>query len=394
MEIFIKNKKIKVARIATVPLSFTHILDLLKYLDQSDEFELHIVCSYSPYLDELRIKYKNTIFHEIYIPRNIELLNDLKSLIELTKLFAKERYDIVHSHTPKAGLVTALAGFLTTRKIRLHVFTGQVWANSKGLKKFVLKSIDKFIALLNTKNYADSIGQKKLLIAENIGSEKSLSVLHKGSMGGINIDRFDPEKILPLSLKEKERLFPNYQGKIILYLGRLNRDKGLAELASAFNQLKKKHDVKLLLVGPFETMEDEIFSSLINELKNDEAVTHLDFVSNPEVYLGLCDIFCFPSYREGFGTVALEASAMEKPIVASNIYGLLDAISDQETGLLFEVKNPLDLEEKMTTLLSDPEYAKKLGKQGRIRVIRDFTDRILTEKMIEEYFHLIKASHG
>ncbi len=383
-------KKIKIARIVTVPIVYTHILDLLDFLDKNDHFELHLICSEGPFLNELRERLPSAIFHIICIPRDIEIRNDIQCLWELFKIFRREKFDIIHSHTPKAGLVTAIAGFISGTKYRLHSFTGQVWVNMSGPKKTLLKFLDKIIARLNTHNYADSVGQKKFLLEQGIGTPESLTVIHKGSLGGINVGRFNPEKLQSEIQKQREEIFPNYTGRILLYLGRINKDKGLNELKDAFFNLKKKYSLKLLLVGPLETLDDLSFSEVVETLKKDSDVTFVNFTSVPEVYLGLCDIFCFPSYREGFGTVALEASAMEKPIVASNIYGLSDAVADNETGLLFEVKNSNDLTKKLETLLSDENLARKLGQQGRTRVQKDFSNQILTEKLIEDYQRMVE----
>jgi glycosyltransferase involved in cell wall biosynthesis len=383
-------EKIKIARIVTVPIVYTHILDLLDFLNESDQFELHLICSEGPLLSELRQRLTKAVFHIVYIPRDIEIMSDVKCLWKLFKLFRKEQFDIIHSHTPKAGLVTALAGFLSRTKHRIHSFTGQVWVNMSGAKKILLSSLDKIIALLNTHNYADSMGQRNFLLEHGIGTPKTLTVIHKGSLGGINVERFDPERLKENIQNLRREVFPGYEGKVLLYLGRVNRDKGLNELKEAFFSLKKKYPLKLLLVGPLETLEDLAFKETVDGLKNDSDVTFINFTTTPELYLGLCDIFCFPSYREGFGTVALEASAMEKAIVASNIYGLSDAVADNETGLLFEVKNSDDLTKKLEKLLSDNDLAIRLGKQGRARVQKDFSNQILTKKLVEDYLKMVQ----
>lgn len=385
-------KKIKIARIATVPIAFTHILDLLEFLNQDERFELHIVCSEGEFLKNLKDKLKNTTFHTVLIPRDINPIQDLKALIALFRLFRSENFDIIHSYTPKAGLLSALAGFIAGSRVRLHSFTGQVWANLTGFRKSFLVFLDKVISWLNSCNYTDSIGQRKILIENGVGTDKNLLVIHKGSLGGINAERFSPDRLQARIEQKREELFSQYEGKVLLYLGRLNKDKGIKELWSAFQVLRSKYKIKLLLVGPVETLEDISFKVLIDEMMKSSDVSFVNFTPEPEIYLGLCDIFCFPSYREGFGTVALEAAAMEKPVVASNIYGLSDAVENGKSGLLFEVYNSSDLTTKLEILLNDEEYANSLGRYGRERVLRDFTDKILTEKMISEYFRLLKRN--
>lgn len=385
-------KKIKIARIVTVPIVFTHILDLLVALDRDPRFELHIVCSEDKYLNDLKNKLLNTRFHIISIPREISPIKDLKALWCLWLIFLREKFEIIHSHTPKAGLLSAFAGFIAHVDIRMHTFTGQVWVNLTGAKRRFLIFLDKVIVFLNTKNFTDSFGQREVLLQNGVGSERSLSVIHKGSLGGINVERFNPELLRDKIEKKHEELFNASKDKVLLYLGRINKDKGIKELWNAFQLLKVNFKIKLLLVGPIESLEDEDFRNLINELKKCSDVSFINFTSEPEIYLGLCDIFCFPSHREGFGTVALEASAMEKPVIASNIYGLSEAVEDGKSGLLFEVFNYKDLALKLEQLISDESQARELGKYGRERVLRDFTDKILTEKMIEEYLNLTKKN--
>ena len=170
----------------------------------------------------------------------------------------------------------------------------------------------------------------------------------------------------------------------------MNKDKGLQDLREVFLYLKNHFKIKLLLVGPIESLENQDFFELMKFFKAEPDVTYVEFTSTPELYLGLADIFCFPSMREGFGTVALEASAMELPVVARNVYGLSDAVADGESGLLFDSNISGDFEVKLEKLLASPELAQRLGKQGRARVLRDFSEQLLTEKMIGEYLRLSK----
>ncbi|MGZ3790553.1 MAG: glycosyltransferase [Bacteriovorax sp.] len=378
-------KKIKIARVVTVPITFLHILNLLDFLSSDERFELHIICGKDYYLDEFRARYPHVTFHIIEIAREINIIQDFKALAQLMFLYLRENFDIVHSHTPKAGVVSALAAFMARIPIRLHTFTGQVWITLTGAKRFLLIALDRLIGLLNTHNYADSLGQKNILLEYKIGKEKGLSVLHKGSFGGINTERFNPDRLKEQIKALRMELFPQFNGKVLIYLGRLNKEKGLQELSVAFFALKKKYSLKLLLVGPQESDENQDFIKLVENLKADSDVISINFTSTPEHYLGIADIFCFPSYREGFGTVALEAASMGIPVVASNIYGLSDAVEDGKTGLLFESKNAGDLMLKLESLITDPELSEKLGAQGRERVKKDFAEQILTQKMVEEY---------
>lgn len=380
-------KKIKIARIVTVPFTFISLLGLLDFLDKDGRFEVHIISGKDPFLEVLKTRYPNLRFHYVNIPRKIELKNDVKALFDLRRIFAQEKFDIVHSHTPKAGILTAVAGLMSFVPVRLHTFTGQVWVAYTGFKRTFFKTLDNFISTLNTLNYVDSLSQRVYLLDNNVGSPGKLAVLHKGSLAGIDVHKFDPERTKSKAKALREKLFPGFQGKVILYLGRLNNDKGLLELGNAFFELKEEYALKFLIVGPEEKVSPEL-ESLIQKLRNDPDTYFEGFVSNAEEYYGACDIFCLPSYREGCPASVLEASAMKKPVVASNIYGIADIVVDGKTAFLFEVKNKEDLKNKIEKLVCDESLSHEMGKAGREFVCKDFTVELLTQKMVAEYLRL------
>lgn len=382
-------KKIKIARIVTIPFALISLLGLFDFLDKDERFEVHIISGIDPFGDILKSRYPHFKFHTVNISRKVSLIKDLRTLIDLLRIFSFEKFDIVHSLTPKAGILSALAGFLTLIPIRLHTFTGQVWVDYRGLKRIFFKGLDNFICKLNTQNFVDSPSQRQYLLDNHVGSPDKLIVLLKGSIAGINIKKFDPAKIKESSKLLRESLFPGFDGKIILYLGRINNDKGLKELGTAFLELKKKFKLKLLIVGPQESVASGL-SLLLDQLKKDKDAKFIGFVSKVEEYYGVSDIYCLPSYREGCPTSVLEASAMEKPVVASNIYGISDVAIDGQTALLFEVRNAKDLELKLETLIVNEEFSRKLGLRGRQFVCEDFAENFFTEKMVAEYLRFIE----
>lgn len=377
-------KKIKIARIVTIPFTLISLLNLFDELEKDERFELHVICNTDNYLDVLRERYKKITFHLIPIQRQISINNDFKALLQLIKIFYQVKFSIVHSHTPKAGILTAIAGLICKIPIRIHTFTGQVWVDFKGYKKWFYILIDKVICILNTKNYVDSFSQRDFLIKNKVGNTKKLKVLNKGSFAGIDLKKFDPGSNKNEITRIRNQMYPDFNGKVILYLGRINNDKGLLELGKAFLELKKKYKIKLLIVGPLEVVSTEL-ENLLNVLKEEEDVSFIGFVTNTEIYIGLCDIFCLPSYREGCPTSVLEASAMLKPVVVSNIYGTKDIVVENETGLFFKVKNEKDLQEKLEMLLKNEKLIIELGQNGKKFVEANFSNIELTKKMILEY---------
>lgn len=311
---------------------------------------------------------------KVDISRNISLKKDINSLIQLIKIFKKEKYNSIHSITPKAGLITSIAGKIAGIENRIHIFTGQVWKNYSGIKREFFKSIDKLISNLNTEILIDSHSQKDFLMKEKVLKEEQGIILGSGSISGVDINRFKSNKLKrnnlrkELNIKEDEVLFG--------FVGRLTNDKGIRELLEAFN-CKELSDSKLLIVGPDEEN--------LTELLKKENVIYLGYQSIPEDYLNIMDVFCLPSHREGFGSVLIEAGAMEIPCIASNIYGIQDAVLDGETGLLHEVGNVKDIRKKMIQLKKDNGLRKKLGENGRERVYKEFSANHVSKKWLEFY---------
>jgi glycosyltransferase involved in cell wall biosynthesis len=381
-------KKIKIARIVTVPFTFISLLGLFDSLNEDDRFEVHLVSGTDAFEEVLKKRYPNFRFHYINIPRKVRLMDDLKALVSLCKLFAIEKFDIVHSHTPKAGILSALAGFFFRVPIRIHTFTGQVWVEYKSHKLRFFKFLDNSICHLNTLNYVDSLSQREYLLRNNVGTPDKLVVLHKGSIAGINMNKFNPERVRVKAAALRQELFPDFNGKIILYLGRINNDKGLIELGNAYFELKKNYKLKLLIVGPSEYISQEL-ELVLNQLRADNDTKFLGFVSNAEEYYLATDVYCLPSYREGCPTSVLEASAMGKPVIASNIYGISDITIDMETALIFEVRNTSDLIAKFKKLFENEDLGVQLGKRGRKFVSENFSEKILTQEMINEYLKFV-----
>lgn len=386
-------KKVKIARVVTIPFVFIPIINLLEAMDRDERIQLYIVCSNGEFLNELKQRLPNTKFQIIAISREIHLLKDLIALAYLIKFLKQEKIDILHSHTPKAGLLSAMAGFLCRVPHRIHTYTGQVWATMKGFKKLLLINLDRLIYTLNTINLVDSNGQRKFLIKSRVGKINKLQVLGNGSFGGYDVGKFNRIRIEEEIQRERSNLFPNFSGTIISFLGRINEEKGIKELYLTFVELKKLYDVKLLLVGPMDKGSTKEFFSIIEKIEHDKDVVYVDFTNTPELYLGIGDIFCFPSYREGCANVVFEASLMEVPVVVSKIYGTEDAYVDNVTGLEFRTRDIKQMQAKIEYLILNKDKRISFGKAGRERVVKDFSDDNLTKIMIDFYLNIEKRKN-
>jgi glycosyltransferase involved in cell wall biosynthesis len=322
----------------------------------------------------------------VAIERKIKPLADLAALFALYRLFCARRFDLIHSVSPKAGLLAMLAGFLAGVPRRLHVFTGQVWVTRRGLSRFFLKSLDRLLAALATHLLADSPSQRDFLVAEGVVTATKCTVLGKGSISGVNTARFQPDAAAR-DMVRLELAVPA-DGVLFLYLGRLNRDKGIADLAAAFaNLCRSRDDIWLALVGP----DEENMATLARQLCGAHA-DHLrlvDYTNTPQRYMAAADVFCLPSYREGFGTVVIEAAACGVAAIASRIYGLTDAVIDAETGLLHAAGDVAAIETMMARLAGDRALRQRLGAAARNRACADFAMPVLTSALLVFYAKML-----
>lgn len=314
----------------------------------------------------------------IGIERKIRPWSDAKALWQLIRLNKSRRFDAVHSLTPKGGLLGMLAAWLCRVPIRTHVFTGQVWATRTGLLRRLLRSIDQLVAGLATDLWADSQSQAQFLIAEGVCQPNRLLVPGDGSLSGVNVHRFSADTQRRERVREALGFAEGYT--VFLFLGRLQREKGVLILTEAFRRLALKYDTpQLLWVGPDE---DQLAEQACSSVRGRSHVIGL--TNSPEDYIDAADVLVLPSFREGFGTVVIEAAAMGLPAVASRIYGLTDAVIHEETGLLVPPADADKLYQAMERML-DTRERERLGNNARTRAIKHFSADRLTQYWVSYY---------
>lgn len=318
----------------------------------------------------------------IPIAREISPLADLLALFALWRLLRREKIQIIHSNTPKAGLLGMIAGMLAGVSVRIHWFTGQVWATRKGFERWLLKASDRLLATCATHLLADSLSQAEFLVSEGVVQPSQVTVLGEGSVCGVDTDRFQPSPDI------RSRIRANYgiadTDCIALYLGRLKLDKGIPELASAFLIAAQQcPDLHLLLVGPDEGGMREVVGQIIRDVS--DRVHFVGFTTEPEAFMAAADYFVLPSHREGFGSSVIEAAACGIPTIGSQIYGLTDAIIDGRTGLLIPVGNVSAIADAMIKLTTDKDFRLYLGKQALKRINSDFNQTILINALLSYY---------
>ena len=279
------------------------------------------------------------------------------------------------SISPKAGFITSLSSFVARVQYRIHWFTGQIWVTKKGPIRFFYKILDKIIFYFSHHVLVDSDSQKKILISNNIITNKKSTVLLNGSVGGVNIRKFKFKRTHRDLLRKQLKISKN--DFIFLYLGRINRDKGIIDLIKAFKKIENFYRTFLVLVGPIEDI------NIKNYIKNNQKIIYAGETSVPEKWFSAADILCLPSYREGFGSVIIEAGSCNLPTLGSNIYGIVDAIEKNQTGFFHEANNIADIKNKMIFIIENKKLVKKCGQKARKRVHNKFEENLFGKKFLE-----------
>ena len=322
-------------------------------------------------INSKNIKIDNNYYSNqfIKIKRGLNLFNFFSCFLILLFFIKKNSNNLYISIHPKNGFLLCICKFFL-KFTSLHIITGQIWANKKGLNKIILKFLDHLIFTKNDYLLVDSYSQISFLKKQ--GFFYNFECINYGSICGVDIKKFKKSKLDKLSFQKKYNLPLN--SKFILYVGRINFSKGINILIKAFDQIIQKNDnYFLIIVG-----SDEInFNSLLNKYSNNLKLKVIKFEhsSNIMFYYSIADIFCLPSLREGFGLSVIEASASRLPVVVSDIYGLHDSMIDKVTGLKFKVGNCNSLYNKLNYLIRNPNILERFGNQGLVFVKENYDSK-------------------
>ena len=324
-------------------------------------------------------------FIHIPLSRKINLLIDVLALGHLIKFLNRKSFSAVISVTPKAGFIAAIAGRLYRIPVRIHWFTGQVWATKSGLVRKFLRAIDSCIGFLVTNAFVDSFSQYEFLVENKVLSRDKGQVICSGSISGVDLDRFKSNAKFRAKIREGYSI--STSDCVFIFLGRLNRDKGIFDLLqAAAKAVSFDSKIHLFVVGPDE--EDVIRTARDSGLLSSN-IHVIPKTEKPEDWLSVGDVFCLPSHREGFGTSVLEAAAIGLPAIGSSIYGLTDAIVHDVTGILVNPKDIDGLCAAMVNLSKKREVRKEMGNAAYCRVSEHFQTFMLVDAFDEILHSLI-----
>lgn len=377
---------LKIIRTATIPESLLVLLrGQLQFLN--NHFNVIGLSSSGDALHELE---KQEKIHTITVnmERGISPLKDLISLYKLYVQFKKEKPTIVHSITPKAGLLTMLAGKMAGVPIRMHTFTGLIFPTRSGLMQKLLIKMDQLLCWAATNIYPEGNGVKNDLISYKITS-KPLKVIANGNVNGIDLDHFNPTKCSDVAITELEKsLNINPNDLVFVFVGRLVGDKGINELVEAFLKLNNQN-TKLLLVGPLEAELDPLKVETVNEIETNLNIISVGFQKDVRPYFAISNALVFPSYREGFPNVVIQAGAMEIPSIVTNINGCNEIIIEGENGIIIPVKNSEAISNAMNKILNDKEYYERLKANARPMINSRYEQSVVWNALLDEYNSLI-----
>jgi len=381
-----EGKKKRICFVVAVEITIkAFMIDHIRILQQS--FDISVVVN-THNIKFLQPSGVNVTVIPVKIERKIVLFSDVIALIKLYHLFRERKFDIIHSITPKAGLLAMVAGAIAHIPIRIHTFTGQVWATRAGVERWFLKTIDKLLVFCATNILVDSHSQKNFLLGQRVVSEAKAHVIADGSICGVDAEKFSPNPAARKAIRDR---FHIHETDItFLFLGRRNRDKGLLDLARAFSKICSEYNnVHLLVVGPDE---ENMKNQMIDICESCSEKVHFEeYTDVPEQYMSAADVFCLPSYREGFGLVITEAAAIGIPSIGSRIYGITDAIEDGVTGFFFEPAASHDLMLKMARFVENPSLIKTMGEKAKINALEKYSKEKITSAMLD-YYRAIASS--
>jgi len=380
----ITKTKIRIIRISTVPISLNILLKgQLNFLN--NYFEIIGISSSGKDLEDTALR-EGIKTYSINMERNISLIRDFISFILLMRLFLTLKPQIVHSITPKAGLLSMAAGYFTKVPVRMHTFTGLIFPTRTGFSHWLLKNMDRLTCRFATYVIPEGEGVKRDLIRYKI-TNKTLNVIGNGNVNGVNTTYFSKVSVSNEVLQQTREMWQiKPEDFVYIFVGRLVKDKGINELVAAFKQIQtKKQDVKLILVGPFEPELDPLQELTLNEIKTNPGIITTGFQEDVRPYYSISHCLVFPSYREGFPNVVMQAGAMGLPSVVTDINGCNEIIEPEHNGLIIPTKNTKALEEAMLRIVEESTLTKKLASNARESILSRFDQGTIWKLIKEEY---------
>lgn len=387
------NPNLKLIRITTVPLSLKVLLRRQLHF-MSSHFNVLAVSSPGQMLIDVGTQ-EGVKTAAVEMTRAITPVKDLKALWQLYRVLKREKPAIVHTHTPKAGLLGMLAAKMAGVPIRLHTVAGLPLMESTGNKRKVLEGVEKLTYNCATRVYPNSQNLAQFILQNGFCNSSKIKVLGNGSSNGIDTEFFQSSPTIEeVSNDLKKEHGITDEDFVFLFIGRLVRDKGIEELVQAFIELKrKKRGIKLLLVGPYEPELDPLSAAAEKTINEDKDIICAGFQQDVRPFLQLSQALVFPSYREGFPNVPMQAGCFHLPSIVTNINGCNEIIKHGENGLIIPVKNKAALGAAMEQLLIDEVAYNEMKQNARKMIVERYDQQHFWSLLLTEYREQLKKHH-
>ena len=377
------TEKIKILRVVTSSISFKLIDGQAQFMQQQG-YQV-ITASGGPFPKEEIPQLKGVRFiPQPHLVRPISIKEDLLALRDMIRLIRKERPDIIHSHTPKAGLMGMLAGWLCRVPIRIHTVAGLPLLVHRGFKRKVLNLVERITYRCATYVYPNSHRLRDTIISLKLASPDKLRVIGDGSSNGINVQHFCKELFAEELVDPiRKQLGGSFT---FIFVGRIVRDKGICELVEAFTRLQQEHpDARLLLVGDFEQELDPLPEDVYHTIQSHPAINCAGWQDDVRPWFAAADALAFPSYREGFPNVVMQAGAMGLPCVVSDINGCNEIIIEGENGLIIPSHDAAALYQAMKRMMEDKALYTHCQQNARPLIASRYKQEDVWQATLEMY---------
>jgi glycosyltransferase involved in cell wall biosynthesis len=384
---------IKLCIISTVPSTIlTFFGDQLGYL-QKNGFEVTVITSPLEPSQNFGNKFSEGVkFYAVKMSRTINPLDDCKAFWQMLRIIKKGRFDIVQYVTPKASLLGSLAAWRCKVPVRLYLMWGLYYVTLHGFRRFLFRSFERIVCACSTAIAPDSKGNVQFALQEGLCTPDKIGVVGAGSANGVDVERFDPVRLAPFRTVIRTRHNIPQEAFVFGTIAAIVGDKGVNELIAAFADIAKAHPQAYLLYVGQTTEKDPVRPETLRQIETHERIIHVGWQTEPEKYMAAMDVFVLPTYREGFGVVNIEASAMGLPVISTDVPGPQESIVHGETGILVPAMQVEPLAEAMQEIMRQPVLAKKLGEAGRRRVADCYEQKTLWKEIVKHKLQLLKQA--
>lgn len=383
---------IKLCIISTVPATIKAFFgEQLKFLHEHG-FDTTVITSPETSSNLGKSLPKCVKIEYVEMSRTVQPIKDITAFVKIVKILRKEDFDSIQYVSPKGALFGSIAAWYTNIPVRLLLLWGLYYITQSGIKKHLYKGLTKLTFRLSTHIVSDSKGNCQVAVEENLCSKGKISVVGHGSANGVDIERFDPDRLASFKSIIREKHQIPAEAFVFGTVAAIVGDKGINELIAAFVEVAKANPLAYLLYIGQTTEKDPVEPETLRQIENHERIVHVGWQTEPEKYMAAMDAFVLPTYREGFGVVNIEASAMRLPVISTDVPGPQESIVQGETGLLVPAKEIQPLVEAMKEIMGRPILAKKLGQAGRERVMTLYEQKKLWHAILEHRKRLLLAT--